>query len=121
MKYGLLRYPQLVAPEDALQYLSAWLPANGSLLELGCGRGSLIRALRQNAWMGDYCGVDISKQAIGDARKFADHRISWVVSDLESFRSALQWDAVAMIESIYYIGLEELRPVLNRIMGTLRE
>jgi len=121
LKYGWLGYPQLVAPKDALEYLSAGLSENGALLELGCGRGSLIRGLRRNGWTGYYCGVDISNQAINDARKFEDLRSSWVVSDFESFRHPSKWDAVAMIESIYYIRLGELPPVLRRIMGMLRE
>lgn len=121
VKYGLLGYPHFVAPGDALSYLSAWLPETGSLLELGCGRGSLIRGLRQTGWMGHYCGVDISKRAIIDAGKLADQRSSWVVSDFESFRSPFRWDVVAMIESMNYVGLGELPTVLRRLMGMLGE
>jgi cyclopropane fatty-acyl-phospholipid synthase-like methyltransferase len=121
MKYGVLGYPQFGAPDDALHYLSARLPETGSLLELGCGRGSLIRGLRQIGWMGSYCGVDISKEAIGDARKSADQRSSWIVSDFESFRSPFKWDAVVMIESMYYVRLGGLPAVLDQAMGMLAE
>jgi predicted TPR repeat methyltransferase len=120
-KYGLLGYPQFVAPADALQYLSTQLSETAALLELGCGRGSLLRGLRQNGWMGHYCGVDISKQAISDARKFADQRSSWIVSDFESFCSPFKWDTVAMIESMNYVRLGDLPAMLSRVMGMLKD
>lgn len=121
MKYALLGYPRFVAPADALQYLSATLSGTEALLDLGCGRGSLIRGLRKTGWMGYYCGVDISNHAIRDARTFKDQRCSWVVSDLEAFRSPFKWDAVVMIESMNYVKLAELPAVLNRLMGMLAD
>jgi predicted TPR repeat methyltransferase len=57
--------------------------------------------------------------AIRDARKFADQRSSWVVSDIESFRSTLKWDVITMVESIYYVKLGELSLFLSRIIGIL--
>jgi hypothetical protein len=71
--------------------------------------------------MGQYCGVDVSQQAIRDANKFADQRSSWVVSDIESFHSLFKWNAVAMIESIYYIGLNQLPQVLKSVMEMVGE
>jgi cyclopropane fatty-acyl-phospholipid synthase-like methyltransferase len=115
LKYGVLGYPQLAPPHDVVSYLSARLPENASILELGCGRGSLLRGLREAGWHGTYCGVDISKQAIRAASKFQDQRSSWVVSDFESFRTPFQWDVVAMIESVCYVKTEELTAFLTRI------
>jgi predicted TPR repeat methyltransferase len=121
LKYGLLGYPHFVAPEDIVRYLSARLPELSSLLDLGCGRGSLLRALRGRGWTGNYCGVDISKPAVVDARKHPDHRSSWVVSDFESFRSPFHWDLIAMVDSIYYLELGELPAFLGRTMGMLNQ
>lgn len=119
MKYGLLGYPQFVAPDDVIHYLSARSSENASVLDLGCGRGSLLRALRATGWMGNYCGVDISKRAVSDARKFADQRSAWTVSDFESFRSPFKWDTIVMVESICYVRLGELPAFLARMIGML--
>ena len=119
LKYGLLKYPTLAAPEDAVYHLCNSLPERTSVLELGCGRGSLLRGLREAGWSGNYCGVDISNRAIAEARKPVDQRSAWVVSDIESFRSPFRWDAIVMIESIYYINLRDLPAVLGRIMEML--
>ena len=92
LKYGAFGYHIGPAPHDVVRYFSMQRNESGSLLDLGCGRGSLIRELRNESWMGHYCGVDISKSAIKDAWKSADHRCSWVVSDVESFHSPFKWD-----------------------------
>jgi predicted TPR repeat methyltransferase len=118
-KYGLLGYPHFVAPQDVLALLSSRLQEIGSVLDLGCGRGSLLRALREKGWAGSYCGIDISKRAIDDARKSGDHRSTWVVSDLESFQSPFRWDIVIMVESLYYVRLEELPALLSKVLEML--
>jgi len=119
VKYGLLGYPQMVAPEDVLRFFSARLSKISTVLDLGCGRGSLLRALREKGWVGAYCGVEISKRAVDDARKIADHRSSWVVSDFESFRSPFRWDIIAMVESLCYVKLGDLPAFLSRTVGML--
>ena len=113
LKYGFAGYPQFEAPEDVVHYLLVHSQQTGDLLDLGCGRGSLVRALRRTGWKGHYCGVDISARAIKDALKSGDQRSSWEVSDFESFRSPFQWNTIAMIESIYYLRLEALPGVLR--------
>ncbi|MGO9369731.1 MAG: class I SAM-dependent methyltransferase [Terriglobales bacterium] len=119
LKYGLLGYSQFVAPEDIVHYLYTRRSNICSVLDLGCGRGSLLRALRDIGWTGSYCGVDISKWAINEARKIEDQRSSWVVRDLESFCSPFHWDVIAMVESIYYVRLSDLPRFLNRWLKML--
>jgi predicted TPR repeat methyltransferase len=119
MKYGLLGYPHFVAPDDMVDYLSARLSRISTIVDLGCGRGSLLKALREKGWTGNYCGVDISKRAIDDGRKIGDQRSSWAVSDFESFRSPFRWDVVAMVESLCYVKLGELPAFLSRTIGML--
>jgi SAM-dependent methyltransferase len=119
IKYGLLRYPRLGPAEDAVNYLSDRLSTNRELLELGCGRGSLLSGLRQTGWTGHYCGVDISERAINEGRALQDQRSSWVVSDFESFRSPFDWDAIALIESLYYVRLEFVPAFVLRLSQML--
>jgi cyclopropane fatty-acyl-phospholipid synthase-like methyltransferase len=119
VKYAFLGYPRFVAPDDVLRYLSAEVTAHSSLLDLGCGRGSLLRALRTKGWTGCYCGVDISRKAISEAIGMQDQRSSWIVSDFESFRSPFKWDIVAMVESICYINLSYLPIFLENVLNML--
>jgi cyclopropane fatty-acyl-phospholipid synthase-like methyltransferase len=119
LKYGVLGYPFYVAPVDVLDYFSLRLSEQASILDLGCGRGSLLRALRESGWKGAYCGVDISRQAIGDARKLADPNSTWAISDFESFRSPVKWDIITMVESIYYVPLDGIPGFLLGLMRML--
>ncbi|MGO9085597.1 MAG: class I SAM-dependent methyltransferase [Candidatus Sulfotelmatobacter sp.] len=121
LKYAVLGYPRFVAPEDIVRYLSARAPEFSSLLDLGCGRGSLLRALREEGWQGNYCGVDISKRAIEDARNISDQRSSWVVSDFESFNSPFHWDVIVMVESICYVKVREIEGFLSRLTGMMTD
>jgi len=119
LKYGVLGYPVFVAPEDVVCYFSSRLSEQRSILDLGCGRGSLLRALRESGWRGNYCGVDISKQAIRDARRFADQRSTWMVSNFESFHSPIKWDTIAMIESVCYVSLDGVPDFLAGLISML--
>lgn len=119
IKYRFLKYPQFVAPDDVVRYLSPRLPQIATVLDFGCGRGSLLRVIRDQGWVGRYCGVDISQASIEDARKFGDLGDSWFVCDFESFNTTLRWDLIAMVESIYYIRLGHLPTFLKRITGML--
>jgi cyclopropane fatty-acyl-phospholipid synthase-like methyltransferase len=121
LKYGAGKYTQETAPKDAISQLSA-LPDQARILELGCGRGSLLKGLRAAGWQGYYRGVDISQAAIREAAQFQNSsNSSWLVSDIESFNSHEKWDAIAMIESIYYVKIDRVPEVLRRTMGMLNE
>lgn len=119
IKYGFLGYPHFVAPSDVLRYLAKRLTESESVLDLGCGRGSLLRALRATGWAGSYCGVDISRQAIKAARQCNDQRSSWAVSTFESFSSPFRWDVVALVETLCYVKQDDLPSFLRRITGML--
>jgi cyclopropane fatty-acyl-phospholipid synthase-like methyltransferase len=121
LKYGVLGYPLARAPSETVKYFSTRLSSSSSLLDLGCGDGSLLRGLRDAGWNGHYCGVDISRAAIGVAKQFSDQNSTWAVSDIESFRCGAKWDAVAMIESLYYVKLRNVPSLLLRVINVLNE
>jgi cyclopropane fatty-acyl-phospholipid synthase-like methyltransferase len=119
LKYGLQNRTPYSIPEDVVTHLSR-LPNDARILELGCGRGSLLKGLRQAGWHGYYCGVDISAAAIRVASEIEPRaNSSWIVSDIESFDSDLRWDVIAMIESVYYVKIERVAEVLNRALRML--
>jgi cyclopropane fatty-acyl-phospholipid synthase-like methyltransferase len=119
LKYGVQNRAPYSIPEDVVSHLSR-LPNEARILELGCGRGSLLKGLRQAGWQGHYCGVDISAAAIRVASEIeSGANSSWIVSDIESFDSNLRWDVIAMIESVYYVKIERVAEVLNRAMRML--
>lgn len=119
LKYRFFRYPMWTSPDDVVAHILAESPNCGCILELGCGRGSLVTGLRAAGWGGRYCGVDISDRAISEARAAHDDRCSWVCSDIESFTSSEKWDVILMVESVYYLKCTTLPFILRRICKML--
>jgi hypothetical protein len=66
LKYGVQNRAPCSIPEDVVAHLSR-LPNDARILELGCGRGSLFKGLRQ-AGGTDIIAVSISRQPRGSSR-----------------------------------------------------
>jgi 2-polyprenyl-3-methyl-5-hydroxy-6-metoxy-1,4-benzoquinol methylase len=90
------------------------LPAEASVLDLGCGNGTLARHLRQIGHRGDYEGLDSSEALISIARTQSDHpQSSFVLADL----SETDWDkdlhtpfdTVFAFAVLHHLPSEELR------------
>lgn len=95
-----------------VDFLTARISPRASLLDLGCGQGNLLAGLRLSGWKGEYTGVDISPKAISVARTANDPNAEWVVSPIERFAIQKTYDIICLIESIYYVELKSLRPLL---------
>jgi SAM-dependent methyltransferase len=67
---------------------------SASFLDLGCGNGSLLLALRDDGWAGPMLGVDYSAQSVSLARRVAAQREDDADDDFVpvGFR---EWDVVA--------------------------
>ena len=84
-------YQQFAADFDAtrqrlqpgvLQLLTQ-IPANSSILDLGCGNGEVWRSLRKRGFTGRYTGLDFSAKLLESAaQREPDKRAVWVRRDL---------------------------------------
>ncbi|KAL2111748.1 hypothetical protein VUR80DRAFT_9390 [Thermomyces stellatus] len=95
------------AESKLVDYLSSSfsLPPNTSFLDLGCGNGTLLSALRDDGWEGRLLGVDYSAQSVELARRVAEQAGSgaefavWDVlggdyADVLTGAEASGWDVV---------------------------
>lgn len=79
----------------AMEALRAWLPGATSLLDVGCGPGSTLAALRSDY---DVAGVDLSSEMIEMAR----HRcpgVPFTIDDMCTFSLGRRFDAVVCLFS----------------------
>ena len=83
-----------------LSYIAHLRPGS-SVLEIGCGEGSLIRRLKQVGYR-NYTGIDISEFAISRCRQFSDEKTFFLACDAESYVPDTVFDVVVLNESIYY-------------------
>src|SRR5437588_8285289 len=85
--------------EEDLRYLKFLIPEGARVLELGCGTGELLAALKPAFGV----GVDFSKEMIAQARRsFPD--LTFLVGDIEdaSFLETLPgpFDAIVIVDTL---------------------
>jgi SAM-dependent methyltransferase len=103
-----------LCPHDLLENLST-LKAEGALLDLGCGPGNLLAALRLAGWKGQFIGMDVSEKTIEIAKKSGDANAEWHVSAIENFPIPNQKvSIVCLCESIYYANVGAVPSLLAR-------
>lgn len=82
-----------------------------SVLEIGCGTGLLFERLGSLRAI-DYTGVDLSQEAIAQARsRFDGPATSFVAADGHSFSDGRWYDVVVFNEALYYFN--DCRAVLS--------
>lgn len=96
-------------------YLRAMSPAP-SVLDVGCGHGQLLAVLGDGA-LGAYHGIDISSEAIDQAREKAPAGASFEVADLTRWQASERYDAVVINEVLYYVSdpVAEIGRYLGRV------
>ena len=82
---------------EALGQIIAELPAQSSLLDVGCGVGGIIEHLPDL----DYLGIDISEEAIKQASQM--HANTFVCAEAETFCPSKKYDIILFNESLYYL------------------
>jgi SAM-dependent methyltransferase len=110
---------------DAIyQYLERY--ANqGAVLDLGCGASNTGNELNPSAYVA-YTGVDLSAKALEKAvsRTIANDRDGknhYVCADIASYVPRRHYDVILFRESIFYLPLSQIRPVLERYASALTQ
>jgi SAM-dependent methyltransferase len=98
------RWDYLAAEEPRYRSLAELVARHrpaARVLDVGCGAGPLVPALRA-VGITAYVGIDISERAIAAAARFADAETRFETGDGESWNTADRFDAVIFNESLYY-------------------
>ncbi|MGW6710115.1 class I SAM-dependent methyltransferase [Streptomyces sp. NPDC054956] len=100
------------------EFLASLLPEAGTVLDLGCGTGSNLRALRERGHRGT--GVDQSAAFLEYARAAGDEGISYVEARAETYRTEERYDLVySLFMTLNYLDRAELPAVLRSVRGLL--
>ena len=77
------------------------LKPGGALLDAGCGDGEFRPHLHPDAFS-RYVGIDFA-EPVARARKYADARTTFEVSDIRAYTPTAKFDSIVFNESLYYI------------------
>ncbi|KAJ1420464.1 S-adenosyl-L-methionine-dependent methyltransferase [Ochromonadaceae sp. CCMP2298] len=89
--------------------------ANASVLDIGCGEGPIADFLTPHE-KSKYVGVDISKEAIGAAKRARGPPLKFVHAAAHEFVPNHKFDVVVFSEVLYYVEYEK---VLKQYEGYL--
>lgn len=114
--YDLFHPPQ--ARSDYAFYLKLVMSAR-SVLDVGCGTGSLLRRARELGYAGRLCGLDPASGMLNQARQRTD--IEWVLGDLSQVDWHRAFDLIIMTGHAFqeFTEDDELRAALARIRSAL--
>ncbi|WP_051393760.1 class I SAM-dependent methyltransferase [Glycomyces arizonensis] len=105
-------------------YFSTWLEksgraSGGRVLDLGCGTGTNLRALRERGHTG--VGVDTSAAFLERASALGGDGVDYVRAAITEFDTAETFDLVVCVfATLNLIPPEQLAPLLRRIRGWLK-
>jgi 2-polyprenyl-3-methyl-5-hydroxy-6-metoxy-1,4-benzoquinol methylase len=77
-------------------------PVNKTVLDVGCGIG-LLQPWLQQAGYERYLGIDLSAQAIDQAKVRADDKTRFEAAEAESFVPPQSFDLIILNEMLYYM------------------
>ncbi len=125
-EYAVCQWKQEEEAADvALCEMIGRFARRGSLLDLGCGAGNTVCELKGDTF-DRYTGVDVSDVALekAAARSRANGvgaRTEFLQSDILGFQPKGAFDVILFRESVYYVPIRKLRPVLDRYSRHLKE
>lgn len=100
------------------EFLASLLPDEGTVLDLGCGTGSNLRALRERGHRGT--GVDQSTAFLEYARAAGGEGISYVEARAEEYRTDERYDLVySLFMTLNYLDRAQLPAVLRSVRELL--
>jgi SAM-dependent methyltransferase len=93
--------------------------AAGSVLDVGCGTGSLLHRAREAGHTGRLCGLDPAGGMLEQARRRSD--IEWIRGDLTTVAWDQEFDLVVMTGHVFQVFVEDddLRTALASIRAAL--
>lgn len=113
--------------QPGVQRLLETFTGDESILDLGCGNGSLARALGKRGHRGDYLGVDFSMSLLRDARmpsdgfsaRFMKVDLTWLSAHRHQLAVEGGWQRITAFAVLHHVPSTELRLDLLRAVREL--
>jgi ubiquinone/menaquinone biosynthesis C-methylase UbiE len=111
-------------PWDSREDLPFYLPmvmAAGSVLDIGCGTGTLLKAARDQGHPGRLCGLDPAIGMLESARRRDD--IEWILGDTSTVAFENEFDLIVMSGHAFQVLVsdDEISSTLASIRSALSD
>lgn len=87
--------------------IPAYTPANGSVLDIGCGEGAIADFLNPER-KANYVGIDLASEAINLAIKKRGAPMKFVHAAAHTYVPDRQFDAIVFSEVLYYVNYAKI-------------
>lgn len=113
-------YDAMNPGRDDYDFYRPMVMAAQSVLDVGCGTGSMLHAARVAGHKGRLCGLDPAPGMLAQARRRED--VEWVLGDLSSAVWRAEFDLVVMTGHAFQVLIDdaELRQALASIRTALK-
>lgn len=113
------RSKELTMESFYLAFIQEHIPANGSILDIGCGTGEpLARFFIEQGYQ--LTGVDASQNMIELCKKrFPDEK--WILSDMRQIHLKQQFDLVIAWHSLFHLPHQDQRDALKLMAAHVKE
>lgn len=123
---ALASWYDALCPTDERGDFGFYLPrlmSARSVLDVGCGTGSLLHLAREAGHQGRLCGLDPGAGMLEQARRRPELDIEWILGDLESTSWEREFDFVVMTGHAFQVllGDDELRAALAAVRAALTD
>jgi len=114
-------YDALSAGRGDFAFYLPLVMSAGSVLDVGCGTGELLRLARAAGHTGRLCGLDPADGMLAQARRRSD--VEWVLGDLGSAPWRGEFDLVVMTGHAFQVFVtdDELRGALRAVRRALAD
>jgi len=113
-------YDAMNPGRDDYDFYLPMIMAAQSVLDVGCGTGSMLHQAREAGHGGRLCGLDPAPGMLAQARRRDD--VEWVLGDLSTAAWIEEFDLVVMTGHAFQVLIEdeEMRSALGSIYTALR-
>jgi len=92
--------------------------AKGNILALGCGTALVVCFLNPGSFE-SFVGVDLSPEAIAQARQRESDRVRFEVGEMTKYQCCRLFDVILFPDSIYYVNARSRKNLLIRMRASL--
>jgi ubiquinone/menaquinone biosynthesis C-methylase UbiE len=90
-----------------------FLPADGSILDLGCGEGSFCRFIGTTCPKRNITGIDISEKRITNAKKYPSNKnINYLCKSVDQINGTNTFNAISIIHVLYLVPPDKQKDLL---------